>query len=72
MTERDPNETARPELSVVVVSYRSPGALLRCLESLEAGVGRTKRRRMTDSAIFRLEKALEQLLPAVPSIAAAR
>ena len=42
------------------------------LESLEVGVGRTKRRRMTDSSIFRLEKALERLVPAVPSIAAAR
>ena len=41
------------------------------LESLETGAGRTKRRPMTDSAIFRLERALQQLVPAVPSIAPA-
>jgi len=42
------------------------------LESLETGPARTRRRPMTDSAIFRLEKALQQLVPAVPSIAPAR
>ena len=42
------------------------------LESLETGPARAKRRPMTDSAIFRLEKALQQLVPAVPSIAPAR
>lgn len=42
------------------------------LERLETGAARTKRRPMTDSAIFRLEKALQQLVPVVPSIAPAR
>ena len=42
------------------------------LQSLEVGRARAKRRPMTDSAIFRLEKALQQLVPAVPSIASAR
>jgi len=42
------------------------------LDGLEAGIGRAKRRPLTDSSIFRLEKALERLIPAVPSIAAAR
>jgi RNA polymerase sigma-70 factor (ECF subfamily) len=42
------------------------------LESLETGPATAKRRPMTDSAIFRLEKALQQLIPAVPSVAAAR
>lgn len=42
------------------------------LESLEASPTRAKRRPMTDSAIFRLEKALQQLVPAVPAIAPAR
>lgn len=42
------------------------------LEGLEARPARSKRRPMTDSAIFRLEKALHQLVPAVPSIAPAR
>ncbi len=41
------------------------------LDSLERGGGPSKRRPMTDSAIFRLEKALQQLVPAVPSIAPA-
>ena len=41
------------------------------LESLDKGLARAKRRPMTDSAIFRLEKALQQLVPAVPSIAGA-
>ena len=41
------------------------------LDGLDRGVGRSKRRPMTDSAIFRLEKALQQLVPAVPSIAPA-
>jgi len=42
------------------------------LDTLEAGPARTKRRPMTDSAIFRLEKALQQLIPQVPSVAGAR
>jgi RNA polymerase sigma-70 factor (ECF subfamily) len=42
------------------------------LESLETGAARAKRRPMTDSAIFRLEKALQQLIPAGPSIVPAR
>jgi RNA polymerase sigma-70 factor (ECF subfamily) len=42
------------------------------LESLEAGPARTKRRPMTDSAIFRLEKALQQLVPAAPALVNAR
>ena len=42
------------------------------LQSLETGPARTRRRPMTDSAIFRLEKALQQLVPAVPSISPAR
>ena len=42
------------------------------LESLDAATSRTRRRPMTDSAIFRLEKALERLVPKVPSVAPAR
>lgn len=42
------------------------------LESLETGPSRSKRRPMTDSAIFRLEKALQQLVPVAPSVAPAR
>ena len=42
------------------------------LESLEAAPARTKRRPMTDSAIFRLEKALQQLVPAAPALVTAR
>ena len=42
------------------------------LESLDSGAARTRRRPMTDSAIFRLEKALQQLVPVVPSAAPAR
>ena len=42
------------------------------LESLEAAPARTKRRPMTDSAIFRLEKALQQLVPAAPALVNAR
>ncbi len=42
------------------------------LESLETGLARAKRRPMTDSAIFRLERALQQLVPAMPSVAPAR
>ena len=42
------------------------------LETLEAGAVRSKRRPMTDSAIFRLEKALQQLIPQVPAVAPAR
>lgn len=38
------------------------------LEKLESGVGRAARRPMTDSAIFRLERALQQLVPTTPSI----
>jgi RNA polymerase sigma-70 factor (ECF subfamily) len=41
------------------------------LDGLDKGVARTKRRPMSDSAIFRLEKALQQLVPSVPSIAPA-
>ena len=39
------------------------------LQSLETGRARAKRRPMTDSAIFRLEKALQQLVPPMPSVA---
>jgi RNA polymerase sigma-70 factor (ECF subfamily) len=39
------------------------------LESLEKGSAKLKRRPTTDSALFRLEKALMQLVPPVPSIA---
>lgn len=46
--------------------------MTRYLERLEAGPARSRRRPMTDSAIFRLEKALQQLVPTVPSIAPAR
>lgn len=38
------------------------------LQSLEKGVAKPKRRPRTDSALFRLEKALMQLAPPVPSI----
>jgi RNA polymerase sigma-70 factor (ECF subfamily) len=38
------------------------------LDKLDSGVGRPARRPMTDSAIFRLERALQQLVPATPSI----
>ena len=38
------------------------------LESLDAGRARTKRRPMSDSAIFRLEKALQQLVPPVAAV----
>ena len=38
------------------------------LESLDAGRARTKRRPMSDSAIFRLEKALQQLVPSVAAV----
>ena len=41
------------------------------LDGLESGRARTERRPMSDSAIFRLEKALMQLIPAVPTPAAA-
>ena len=41
------------------------------LQSLETGLARTKRRPMTDSAIFRLEKALQQLVRAIPAISPA-
>lgn len=41
------------------------------LDSLETGAARTRRRPMTDSAIFRLERALQQLVPAVPAPAPA-
>ncbi len=37
---------------------------------LDSGRARTKRRPMSDSAIFRLEKALMQLVPVVPTPAA--
>lgn len=42
------------------------------LDSLEMGSTRAKRRPMSDSAVFRLEKALMQLIPVVPTPAAAR
>ncbi len=42
------------------------------LESLETGRARATRRPMSDSAVFRLEKALMQLVPMVPSAAMAR
>ncbi|MGB8224392.1 MAG: sigma-70 family RNA polymerase sigma factor [Polyangiales bacterium] len=42
------------------------------LESLETGRARATRRPMSDSAVFRLEKALMQLVPMVPSAAIAR
>ena len=42
------------------------------LDGLEAGSARAKRRPMTDSAIFRLERALQQLVPNVPAVAPAR
>ncbi len=40
------------------------------LDGLDSGRARTKRRPMSDSAIFRLEKALMQLVPVVPTPAA--
>jgi len=40
------------------------------LADLDAGRARTRRRPMSDSAVFRLEKALMQLMPVVPSPAA--
>ena len=42
------------------------------LDALDAGRARAKRRPISDSAVFRLEKALMQLVPAVPTPAAAR
>jgi len=42
------------------------------LGSLETGRTRSTRRQMSDSAVFRLEKALMQLVPMVPSAAIAR
>jgi RNA polymerase sigma-70 factor (ECF subfamily) len=42
------------------------------LDGLEKGTARAKRRPMSDSAVFRLEKALMQLVPVVPTPAAAR
>jgi len=41
------------------------------LLALEMGSARTKRRPMTDSAVFRLEKALMQLVPTIPPSVAA-
>jgi len=41
------------------------------LEALETGSTRTKRRPITDSAVFRLEKALMQLVPTIPPSVAA-
>ena len=41
------------------------------LDGLESGRARSKRRPMSDSAVFRLEKALMQLVPMVPVPAAA-
>ncbi len=40
------------------------------LNSLDSGRARAKRRPISDSAVFRLEKALMQLMPVVPSPAA--
>ena len=42
------------------------------LDALDAGRARAKRRPISDSAVFRLEKALMQLVPVVPTPAAAR
>lgn len=42
------------------------------LDGLETGTARAKRRPMSDSAVFRLEKALMQLVPVVPTPAAVR
>ena len=42
------------------------------LDSLDKGLARAKRRPMSDSAVHRLEKALMQLIPVVPTPAAAR
>ena len=42
------------------------------LDGLEAGQVRAKRRPMSDSAVFQLEKALMQLIPLVPTPATAR
>jgi RNA polymerase sigma-70 factor (ECF subfamily) len=42
------------------------------LEGLETGRAPEKRRPMSDSAVFRLEKALMQLIPVVPTPATAR
>lgn len=42
------------------------------LETLESGGAHAKRRPMSDSAVFRLEKALMQLVPLVPSPVLAR
>jgi len=42
------------------------------LDCLDMSAARAKRRPMTDSAIFRLEKALMQLVPVVPTPSAAR
>ena len=41
------------------------------LDNLDAGRAGAKRSPMTDSAIFRLEKALRELVPAVPAVAGA-
>jgi RNA polymerase sigma-70 factor (ECF subfamily) len=41
------------------------------LVGLETGRARARRRPMSDSAVFRLEKALVRLVPAVPTPAAA-
>lgn len=41
------------------------------LDGLESGRARSRRRPMSDSAVFRLEKALMQLVPMVPAPAAA-
>ncbi len=42
------------------------------LDELDQGSVKARRRPMTDSAIFRLERALQQLVPSVPSAATAR
>ena len=42
------------------------------LDGLDRGLARARRRPMSDSAVHRLEKALMQLIPVVPTPAAAR
>ena len=46
--------------------HEARGKMQAYLASLETGSARMKRRPMSDSAVFRLEKALMQLVPAIP------
>ncbi len=46
--------------------HEARGKMQAYLASLETGSAQTKRRPMSDSAVFRLEKALMQLVPAIP------